>query len=188
MNFLCPDEQSDPKNRLRFQLTAVKNLNRTKPENWKKSWTIRQRLLKNVHFKVFFSSEPVKPKNLLNPKNCKSQKPEPNFANFWKLANRLKPNPKSKVKFKLLPKEFWSQLLKAHCFTILKDKSEKQLILSIFQADDMGHYVWMVFERVLFDVMTWLSMGGCVEVWLDSQREASVKHMKWKKTFEIQLQ
>ena len=69
-----------------------------------------------------------------------------------------------------------------------KDKSEKQLILSIFQADDMGHYVWMVFERVLFDVMTWLSMGGCVEVWLDSQREASVKHMKWKKTFEIQLQ
>lgn len=70
----------------------------------------------------------------------------------------------------------------------LKDKSEKQLILSIFQADDMGHYVWMVFERVLFDVMTWLSMGGCVEVWLDSQREASVKHMKWKKTFEIQLQ
>ena len=41
----------------------------------------------------------------------------------------------------------------------LKDKSEKQLILSIFQVDDMGHYVWMVFERVLFDVMTWLSMG-----------------------------
>ena len=32
--------------------------------------------MSNVHFKVFFSSEPVKPKNLLNPKNCKYQKPE----------------------------------------------------------------------------------------------------------------